>query len=755
MVKPLCFYATKRDSGFRIIDIQVFNHLEYLIYFFITMIGYAIAVSLSAFLLFQIQPLIAKHILPWFGGSPAVWTTCLLFFQVLLLGGYAYAFWISGWRNTRRQCMLHIILLVAFLFLLPVIPNEIWKPEGNEYPVWRIVGLLTVTVGGPYFVLSTTGPLLQAWFKIRYPDRSPYRLYALSNAGSLLGLVTYPFLFEPFLTRKAQAFSWSGSYVAFVLACGWCAWYLLRSGQNVSTVAHSSAATDRHFAQDKSQDNPGTGPTDYNGLQRGNEAQDTGRPCTASIVSWLLMSAVGSALLLSTTNQMCQNVASVPFLWVLPLSLYLTTFIIAFEGRDLYRRMWCLPLLAFSLILTSVILYLGTDVPMLLQIVIYTIALFAGCMTCHGELARFKPDPKYLTLFYLSVAGGGALGGIFVAVASPFMFSGYWEYHISIGAVGALVLLVLYFDHESDLHHGKRISVWLLIAVLYSGLVTALVYASKFEQHDTLVSARSFYGVLNIYEWEDEEKGLYREMYHGSIIHGTQYEKDPWRNMPTTYYGKGTGVWMAVEQHPSRLDKNPLRIGVIGLGTGTIASLGRQGDTILFYEINPDVIRLSEEWFSYRQDSHAQIEIVLGDARIQLERELASGQGQKFDILVADAFSSDAIPVHLLTVECAATYRSHLKDNGILAIHISNEYIDLLPVAIGMAEHIGWEAVIVESSEDQDKLVWESTWVLITQNKDFLNSEDIRKAWMKEKDNSPAPLLWTDEYASLLHVLSF
>ena len=716
------------------------------------MSGYVIAVSLSAFLLFQIQPLIAKHILPWFGGSPAVWTTCILFFQVLLLGGYAYAFWISGWQNTRRQCILHIILLATTLFLLPVLPDEIWKPEGSEYPVWRIVGLLTVTVGGPYFLLSSTGPLLQAWFKIRYSGRSPYRLYALSNAGSLLGLVTYPFLFEPFLTRKVQAFSWSISYTAFVLACGWCAWQLLTK-QHISSPANPSVATAHHFAQDKYQNNPQTGPEDYNGLRGGNEAQDADRPGLTSIVSWLLMSAIGSTMLLSTTNQMCQNVASVPFLWVLPLSLYLTTFIIAFEGRDLYRRMWCLPLLVFSFVLTSVTLHLGDDVPMLLQIVIYTTALFAGCMICHGELARFRPDPRYLTVFYLSIAGGGALGGIFVAVASPFMFSGYWEYQISIGAVGALVLLVLFFDPESSLRHGKLRSVWLLMAILYSGLVTALVYTSSYE-YGTLAGTRSFYGVLNIYEGGDE-KGVYREMHHGSIIHGTQYEENPWRNVATTYFGKGTGVWMAVEQHPSRLDKKPLRIGVIGLGTGTIAALGRQGDTILFYEINPDVIRLSEEWFSYRQDSHAQIEIVLGDARIQLERELTSGQGQKFDVLVADAFSSDAIPLHLLTVECAATYRSHLNDNGILAIHISNAYLDLVPVAIGLAEHIGWEAVVVESMESQDNIVWESTWVLITQNKDFLHSADIRKAQLKQKENPPDPLLWTDEQTSLLHVLSF
>jgi spermidine synthase len=347
------------------------------------------------------------------------------------------------------------------------------------------------------------------------------------------------------------------------------------------------------------------------------------------------------------------------------------------------------------------------------------------------------------------------LGGIFVAIVSPLVFSGYWEYPIGIGAVGALVLLVLYVDSDSGLYGGKRIGIWLTLSVLYCGLVLALVYVSLNERHGAVASARSFYGVLNILESQDKEKGMYREMHHGSIVHGTQYEKIPWRTTPTTYYGIGTGVWMAIEQHPERLSKRSLRIGIIGLGTGTLAALGSQGDTIRFYEINPDVTRLSKDWFSYRQDSHAQIDIVLGDARIQLERELLSGQAQNFDVLVADAFSSDAIPLHLLTVECADIYRRHLKDNAILAVHLSNFYLDLVPVAIGLAKHIGWEAVVIESKESQDETVWESTWVLITQNNDFLHSAGIAKARNKQKDNFPAPLVWTDEYSSLVHVFKF
>jgi hypothetical protein len=296
---------------------------------------------------------------------------------------------------------------------------------------------------------------------------------------------------------------------------------------------------------------------------------------------------------------------------------------------------------------------------------------------------------------------------------------------------------------------------WLLLAIAYSVLAIALVYSSLSESDRMIAGARSFYGVLSIHESQDEEKGIYREMYHGSIVHGSQYEKMPWRKTPTTYYGAGTGAWMAIEQYPERLDGKSVRIGVIGLGTGTLSALGRQGDTIRFYEINPDVIKLSKDWFSYRQDSQAQIEIVLGDARMQLERELLSGKAQNFDVLIADAFSSDAIPLHMLSLECADIYRRHLKENGILAIHITNHYLDLVPVTAGLAKHIGWDTVVIRGRESRDETVWESTWVLITQNKKFLDSPDIARAKMSQKDNSFTPLVWNDEYSSLLHIFKF
>ena len=553
------------------------------------MISYVLTILLSAFLLFQLQPLIGKHILPWFGGSPSVWTTCLLFFQVMLLGGYGYAHWVAGWKSRGKQCLVHMLLLAGTLLLIPVIPDEAWKPDGGESPTWHILGLLTVTVGAPYFLLSTTGPLLQAWFCITHLGRSPYRLYAISNAGSLLGLITYPFLFEPLLTWQTQAITWSVAYVVFVLASGWCVMQLARAmpyKQHLSSISQASGLNPA-----LSNCNPAVNSSLANSLDllrdklsgtpvKNKDLSPT--PGTFKVISWLLMATFGSALLLSSTNQMCQNIASVPFLWILPLCLYLSSFIIAFAERDLYRRLWCMPLLAVSSALACIVLRFGLDVPVPLQIIVYAALLFAGCMICHGELARIKPVSKYLTLFYLAVASGGALGGILVGIASPLLFPSYWEYHIALGGVGALTLAVLLFDPSSKLYNGRPLWAWILLLLAYAGLFTGLVMAVSYEESGSIVGTRSFYGVLHITEWEDNKMGSYREMYHGEVVHGTQYVEYPQRSQATSYYGKGTGIWLAVNEHPQRVAQKRMHIGVVGLGTGTLAALGREVDVIRF-----------------------------------------------------------------------------------------------------------------------------------------------------------------------------
>lgn len=729
---------------------------------------YALTIFLSAFLLFQVQPLIGKHILPWFGGTPAVWTTCLLFFQILLLVGYAYAHWLASLKNQRSQGVIHLCLLAATFFLLPIIPAETWKPDGSENPILRILALLTVTVGGPYFMLTTTGPLLQAWFALIHKGRSPYRLYALSNAGSLLGLISYPFLFEPLLARQTQAITWSVSYALFIFVCGLCAWQIGRSrGLSMITTA---LATPSDLVSEPAAP---AGPISNKGislaslsacddesiyLQR-EEAdladKEQGTPKVRDMIAWLALSGCGSLFLLSTTNQVTQNVAVVPFLWVLFLSIYLLTFIIAFDGKDIYRRWWCIPLLLLLSFIVAKNLSGSFDISFKWQIAIYAGALFAGCMTCHGELARMKPAPKHLTLFFLIISAGGAMGGIFVAIAAPFIFAGYWEYHLSLAASSLIVMAILYMDSTSPLFKGRRLWAWSGILFITFLIGTNLIDSVRNNREDALALSRNFYGILKIEEFIDDNMGRIRQMHHGKVLHGKAYENPPWRGKATAYYGPGTGVWLAINHHPRRLQGQSMHMGVIGLGTGTVAVLGNKNDSMRFYEINPDVITMSREWFWYERDSPAEIETVLGDARIALEHELSGGQKQNFDILVADAFSGDLIPTHLLTSESVELYRRHLKDDGILAIHISNNNFNLVPVARGLAEVIGWKAVLIDSKDRLEDATWAATWVLITANRSFLENSEVKKAAQFLTDNNSKSLSWTDNYASLFHVLNW
>lgn len=729
---------------------------------------YALTIFLSAFLLFQVQPLIGKHILPWFGGTPAVWTTCLLFFQLLLLGGYAYAHWLAGLKNRFLQAMIHIGLLLLTLFLLPIIPVETWKPKGSENPLFLILGLLTVTVGGPYFMLATTGPLLQAWFSVNHKGKSPYPLYALSNAGSLLGLLTYPFLFEPLLSRHTQGIVWSLSYTLFIILCGLCAWQLSKKSAFVM-IAPAPAMP--------SGVNPGnealllTGSMNitagaamahnnfFTGRKKNNPYPKADTPPTAKkALAWLALSTCGSVFLLSTTNQVTQNVAVIPFLWVLFLSIYLLTFIFAFDGNDLYKRWWAAPLLLILSVLTAKDLAGEINLPIKWQILLYAGTLFAGCMTCHGELARKKPAPEYLTFFFLIIAGGGALGGLCVAIAAPFIFPACWEYHLNLITTVLILASLLYFDKPSSFlenHHAGRWALMLLMIATMTFMAASLKKALEKDLADAAALSRNFYGLLKVIEFRDDNMGLVRQMLHGNVLHGTAYEGPPWRGKPTSYYGKGTGIWLAVSEHPGRLQKKPLNLGVIGLGTGTMAALAEKGDTLNFYEINSDVIALSKKWFWYLEDSEAAINIIPGDARITLERELEAGEEQKYDILAADAFSSDMVPLHLLTLESAQLYRKHLKDDGILAVNVSNNNFDLIPAVAGLAEAIGWEAVIIDSHDRLEDAAWAATWVLITANSAFLENEAIKKAGKYlSRENIPS-LHWTDDYTSLFHVLKF
>jgi len=682
---------------------------------------HAVTIFLSAFLLFQVQPLIGKHILPWFGGTPAVWTTCMLFFQIVLLAGYAYAHIIRTRLSTRGQVFLHVAVLIAAAVLLPIAPSAGWKPQEAGDPTWRILLTLAASVGLPYFALSATSPLVMAWASATRPGRSPYRLYAVSNAGSLLALASYPFLFEPLLRLRMQADVWSALFVSFVFLCGACGVFLWLAKRPEGGMPEPAAAPE---------------PPARAGL--------------FSRVLWLALAACGSALLLAVTNQMCSDVGVVPFLWVLPLAIYLVSFILCFESDRLYKRAIFWPLMVVGGSVALALLFGGVNVPITLQVGGYSLALFACCMVCHGELARLKPDPRRLTGYYLTMSAGGAVGGILVALVAPLVFSGYFELHFALGACFVLASLIFWREQFRTPHWKRR---WAFPIVGTASVVApivavgGLVMQARGEFQYALSTSRNFYGVLTVTEYyPDDPSTHYYSLCHGRILHGTQYANAPLRYEAVTYYGGPSGVGLAVRYG---CEAAAARVGVVGLGTGTIAAHGRPGDTYRFYEINPAVLQLATSRFTYLADSRAKCEVVMGDARLSMERE----EPQRYDVIALDAFSSDAIPVHLLTEEAFAIYLKHLKPEGVLAVHISNRFLDLEPVVLGMADRFGLGAAVVVSEDDDEAGLLGATWVLVTANREFLEYEAVRQAAQPANENTSARIVWTDDYSDLFRIV--
>ncbi|HEV2687926.1 MAG TPA: fused MFS/spermidine synthase, partial [Bryobacteraceae bacterium] len=588
---------------------------------------FPITIFLSAFLLFQVQPMMGRYVLPWFGGGPAVWTNCLLFFQTLLLAGYAYAHWLGSRRSVRRQAGVHTALLVASLLFLPIGPHSgYWKPASSDDPSGRILLLLAATAGGPYLLLSATTPLLQRWFTLGAPDRSPWRLYALSNFGSFLALLSYPFLVEPYIRLHTQAWIWSVLYIAFAVLCGWTAWRLPAAAPDIAAE----------------------------------EAESDGvRPTIASVLFWVGLAACGSTLLLATTNQISQEIAVNPFLWVAPLAVYLLTFVLAFDGERWYRRGYFAVGIGIAAPAGCAMLIAGTALSLGMQLAAYLAVLFVACMVCHGELAVSRPAPRYLTAFYLSIAAGGALGGVFVALIAPHVFTEFSEYPIGLGAACALGFGGWLRSGAIAEWTSKNFAVRVpMMAMLLGGLTSTWASLTLGDQ-PALASKRNFYGILRVTERTDVG-GPRRELRHGRILHGSQFLNAK-RDLATTYYGPHSGAATVL----NALDKPNRRVAIVGLGAGTMAAWGRPGDTFRFYEINPDVERMARTWFTFLQDSRARTEVVLGDARVQLERELAADQSQDFDVIAVDAFSSDSIPMHLLTTECGDVYRQRVGPGGV------------------------------------------------------------------------------------------
>jgi hypothetical protein len=760
------------------------------------MVVYALTIFIGAFLLFEVQPLIGKYILPWFGGGPGVWTTCMLFFQVALLGGYAYAHASSRWLKPRSQVWLHLALLGAALISLPIVPSNSWKPYGTTEPTGRILLLLAATLGLPYFILSSTSPLLQQWFARTNPGQSPYRLFALSNTGSLLALLSFPFYTETHFTRKTQAISWSWGFVLYVAACALCALKAWRSARApvTSAVSPQSAAAPENSVL----------PTESNSAFL--------QPTLVQRLLWLLLPACASVLLLATTNKICLDVAVIPFLWVLPLALYLLSFIICFDSPRWYVRFPFTLALTAALVALCWALFKGSDASLYQQILAYCGALFICCMVCHGELYRLRPNPTSLTSYYLMIAAGGALGGLLVAVGAPLILPDYYELHFGvflcallffvvcirrrdqIGEVhwrwiaAGLTLAVLIGLDQSIVWMGRemksakplvlamRIGTWLLFAAIASSwiirksykhfrypqlIACAWLFAGLFalgtilwknirdSGNEAINRARNFYGVLTVFEHnKDDPDNHHLVLQHGRITHGLQFVESDAATRPTTYYGSASGIGRAV----SALPAGAHRIGVVGLGTGSMMVYGHAGDYARFYEIDPHVRRLATTLFRYFTNCPAKVDIALGDARLSMENE----PPQHFDLLVLDAFSSDAIPVHLLTREAFDIYDRHMATNGIIAVHISNHYLNLEPVVRNIARHFHYQLAVIDYDEADNEEEWwlySSTWILLTRDSNILKLPVISAGANPANTNAIPVPLWTDDFASLFQIL--
>jgi spermidine synthase len=806
--------------------------------------AYALTIFASAFLLFQVQPLISKFILPWFGGSPAVWTAAMLFFQVALFAGYLYAHLTSTYLKARGQFVLHLALL-AFAAVLAlytqISPSESLKPTGseNESPLLQILMLLGVTVGVPYFALSSTGPLLQKWFSDAFHGASPYRLFALSNVGSLLALLSYPFFFEVMWDSSTQARMWSYGFAAFAVCCGFCAWWTYRARQSQAAVKTAIAA--RHAAAAEA------------------------APSWWLRAAWIGLPALASVMFLAVTNEVCQNVATVPLLWIIPLSFYLISFIVAFDHPRWYSR----PVCAAGAIILLVYISNFSDFAPLLEKAInralalsdahqialdswvmecgaYFLALLLVCLICHCELAALKPGTKHLTSYFLSMSLGGALGGIFVNLIAPYVFTTFFEMPLSflaatiisataialsartssstiawraavisiaVVAIGASIALFsmttgpkLQVAAPAAVARGFAILAglaaligigfaavrWqrqpLSMAAITAAAIAALLTITYWQivenlnvnpnaRNVTIYRARSFFGLVSVQhrsrndpQWENYT------FKSGHVPHGKEYA-DPARRGDTrlAYWGPDAGSRLAIEY---KVQQQPhCRIGVVGLGIGTIAGFAKEGDYVRLYEINPQVTDIAKRFFHFLPDCKAPYDVVHGDARLKLEQELKDNPaGHQFDLLCLDAFSGDAVPTHLLTTEAFAIYKQHLKPDGIIVCNITNTYLDLWPVIKRLADEHSFKIARVYRPTERETLVERTYFALVTNDEGFLGPvmTGLRQRLhdqLQSPDEPPGPIpealvrmpanfqkkrdipLWTDRYHNLFQVL--
>ncbi|HTX23559.1 MAG TPA: fused MFS/spermidine synthase [Steroidobacteraceae bacterium] len=689
--------------------------------------AFALTVFCGSFLLFLLEPIIAKELLPWFGGAANVWATCIVFFQLGLLLGYGYADTLVRRLAPRAQLVSLIVPLGAAALLLPIVPSRHWAANATQSPALAVLGALATTVGVPYVLMSATSPLIQSWYAQRFPGRSPYRLFALSNLASMLALLAYPVLIEPRLGTRLQAYGWSAAYGGWALLMLVCA----VSAQRRPEPARGPARSDAAPLDAARPDVPRL------------DARAGAAPSRAQYLSWTGLAALGSFLLIAVTSHLTRDVAAIPLLWVVPLAVYLLTFIASFQDSR-----WLTPLRLAGIGLAALALYVAYAVylnwpggdadntlPIGWQILILCAVLGGACLYCHGTVARTRPAPAHLTRFYLTVSLGGALGSMLVGLAAPALLQVDFDLEGGMLAFAAVVVV-------SAWRRGRLAAALGVLALVATTGAGALAVQQFYQQ--TVLARRNFYGSLRVYEWNAGKVGTARSLTNGVILHGTQYSEPRARRRPTEYYAEGSGVGRAI----AALERGgaSLRVGVIGLGVGTLAAYGRPRDVIRFYELNPTVLDIARREFTYLGESAARIDVVLGDARISLEREAP----QRFDLIVVDAFSSDAIPVHLLTREALAVYLRHLRPGGVVAFHTSNRYVDLPPVVARLAEMRGLSARLIETDDD-DTFNTPSSWVLVSADAAFFEAPQIKPAASKLPRGGSRP--WTDDFSDLIEFM--
>ncbi|MEX2214900.1 MAG: hypothetical protein WD768_12265 [Phycisphaeraceae bacterium] len=676
----------------------------------------------------------------------------MLFFQVLLLGGYTYAHLLNTRLGPRMQMTVHLSLLAVAMVFMPLVPRgaALDLPTDGGSPVMAILLTLAIQVGLPYFILSSTGPLLQAWFGRQRPGQSPYRLYALSNVGSLAALLTYPLLIEPAISLNAQGWCWTVGFIGFALMAGWCA---MRFGTDKVLAAPVPIAAAEAIAV-----NPGASSSQAKPSLPALESATVNLSPSAQVFAWLGLSAIGSMMLLAVTNQICLDLAPIPLLWVMPLAIYLITFIISFDRETWYRRIVFVPLLAVCIFFVNRIMHERSEFSLWFQIFAFCMTLFAACMVCHGELVRLKPPTRRLTAFYLSISAGGAIGGFIVAVIAPLVFVDLWEFQIALLAAFLVAALCVCLGIVRQLSPSKQrlsyiaaVALWVALAFsMYTSAATPFVYYTE--------NVRNFYGVLHLGERVDPINGQSSELIHGTTRHGVQYFAGNRRRWPTAYYGYDSGAGLAVEflayrDGPDKL-RVPVHIGVIGLGAGTMNAHLTGRDSIVYYEIDAEIERFARKYFTFIVDSKARTEVLLGDARVVMKREVDAGKLQKFDVLCVDAFTSDSIPIHLITSEAVAIYDQQVKhDTGVIAFHISNRYLDLLPVIRGLGAARGMKVVPIHSVEEQWNGTSEALWVLLTRNEAMTQDRRIQLAAELGESKQEATITWTDDFASIRDII--